>query len=94
MGKEYYFVMELLENCYTLGDQIEDDSPLEEALAKLIFRDLVQAVDQCHQAGVCHRDLKEANILLDTNNNKVKLNDFGVSAILLGSLTMKNKSFH
>lgn len=57
----------------------------------------MDAVAFCHSKGVCHRDLKLDNILLD-NNCKVKITDFGHAGIfsegwdlfstpLVGSLT-------
>ena len=46
------------------------------------FRDLISALEYCHDcAGVIHRDIKPENILID-ENNKVRLADFGVSHIM------------
>ncbi|ORZ11109.1 hypothetical protein BCR42DRAFT_462189 [Absidia repens] len=51
---------------------------LDEPEARIIFRQMVTAVDYCHRKWVVHRDLKAPNILL-TNNNRVHLVDFGLS---------------
>ena len=51
---------------------------LNEAEAKKIFAQLMDAINYCHQKRVAHRDVKLENILLDTNNN-AKLIDFGFS---------------
>ncbi|KAI8084972.1 kinase-like domain-containing protein [Halteromyces radiatus] len=51
---------------------------LKEQEARMIFRQVVAAVDYCHQKWVVHRDLKAPNILL-TRNNQVHLVDFGLS---------------
>ncbi|CAO3675869.1 unnamed protein product [Rhizopus stolonifer] len=73
-----YLVME-----YVKGLNLEeylktlDKSRLEEDQARLIFRQLVKAVDHCHSKWVVHRDLKAPNVLL-TSDNKVKLADFGL----------------
>ncbi|ORZ21230.1 hypothetical protein BCR42DRAFT_488337 [Absidia repens] len=51
---------------------------LKEDEARVIFRQVVAAVDYCHRKWVVHRDLKAPNILL-TKNNQVHLVDFGLS---------------
>ncbi|CAO3589429.1 unnamed protein product [Absidia cylindrospora] len=51
---------------------------LDEQEARIIFRQVLTAVDYCHRKWVVHRDLKAPNILL-TNNNRVHLVDFGLS---------------
>ena len=33
----------------------------------------------CHVRGVIHRDVKPQNVLMDTDNEVVKLSDFGLS---------------
>jgi [calcium/calmodulin-dependent protein kinase] kinase len=43
------------------------------------FRGLISAIEYCHEiAQVMHRDIKPENILV-TENNEIKLADFGVS---------------
>ena len=31
--------------------------------------------------GICHRDMKPENLLLDAKNNRIKVADFGVSQV-------------
>ncbi|OHT07205.1 CAMK family protein kinase [Tritrichomonas foetus] len=50
---------------------------VEEPLAKRFFKQIVLAVGYCHSQNVIHRDLKPENLLL-TENNTVKLIDFGL----------------
>ena len=52
---------------------------IHEKIAKLYFRQILEAMNHCHQRGICHRDLKPENILIDDENN-VKVIDFGFSA--------------
>lgn len=53
---------------------------LSEYLAQTYFKQLVHAVQYCHDNGVYHRDLKPENLLLG-KNGQLKLTDFGFSAM-------------
>jgi serine/threonine-protein kinase Chk1 len=63
-----------------LFDKIEPDVGLEEDLAHLYFKQLINAVDFVHSKGVAHRDIKPENILLDDKGN-LKLADFGLATV-------------
>ena len=58
-------------------------APLEEAFAKQIFKQMVEAVAHCHRNNIVHRDIKLENFLLNINEETqkiyVKLTDFGIS---------------
>ncbi|KAM9319519.1 hormonally up-regulated neu tumor-associated kinase [Gastrophryne carolinensis] len=73
----YYLVMELCTGG-NLMHKIYEKKRLEEHEARKYVRQLIQAVEHLHRAGVVHRDLKIENLLLDENNN-IKLIDFGLS---------------
>ncbi|KAJ1497720.1 Map microtubule affinity-regulating kinase [Coelomomyces lativittatus] len=51
---------------------------MKEKDARKYFRQIVSAVDYCHQLKIVHRDLKAENLLLDKDLN-VKIADFGFS---------------
>lgn len=70
-----YVIMQFAENGSIL-DLIHKEKRLPEARACHFFRQIVAAVEYCHSQGICHRDIKCENILLDSNMN-VKLIDFG-----------------
>jgi len=65
-----------------LFDFISDNGPLKEDVARSIFQQLIQTVSQIHQVGVIHRDIKDENILIDTQTHQIKLIDFGSGARL------------
>ncbi|CAM9322061.1 unnamed protein product [Choristocarpus tenellus] len=46
------------------------------AAARAVFRQLLDALDACHKASICHRDVSLMNIMVDNNFN-LKLGDFG-----------------
>ncbi|KAH8107474.1 Pkinase-domain-containing protein [Phellopilus nigrolimitatus] len=55
----------------------------------LITRELLLALAYLHKAGVIHRDIKAANVLI-TATGKVILCDFGVSALLVTQHSKRN----
>ncbi|KAI8337519.1 kinase-like domain-containing protein [Chlamydoabsidia padenii] len=64
-----------------LFECIEQHRSFDESLAKIIFRQIVECVAHLDNLGICHRDIKDENIVIDSNY-KVKLIDFG-SAVAL-----------
>jgi tRNA A-37 threonylcarbamoyl transferase component Bud32 len=85
IGDDYIYVMQFCGET-TLEQYIKtfwSSRPMDEAFTKRVFRNLVKAVRQCHvEAGVCHRDLKEANIIINIyNDDEPLLIDFGMSQL-------------
>ncbi|XP_026320971.1 testis-specific serine/threonine-protein kinase 3-like isoform X4 [Hyposmocoma kahamanoa] len=70
-----YIVMEYAENG-SLLDIIRKDQHIDEMRGRRWFRQLVEAVEYCHERGVVHRDIKCENLLMDHSLN-IKLSDFG-----------------
>lgn len=56
-------------------------SPLEEDVAKIYVKQIVNGLSFLHKQEVIHRDIKGANILL-TKSGEIKLADFGVAVKL------------
>ena len=72
-------VLELVEGP-TLTDRIQQGSiPLDEALP--VAKQIAEALEAAHEAGVIHRDLKPANIKV-REDGTVKVLDFGLAKAL------------
>jgi serine/threonine protein kinase len=78
-----YLVMEYLDGC-TLGDVLAEESRLPIDWVVDILEQTCSAVDEAHQQGVVHRDLKPDNIWLEPNRfggYRVKVLDFGIAKL-------------
>lgn len=70
-----YIIMEYAQNG-SLLDAIRHDTYIDEFRSRRWFRQLIDAIDYCHERGVVHRDIKCENLLID-HNHSIKLSDFG-----------------
>ncbi|MGW3107517.1 serine/threonine-protein kinase [Streptomyces sp. NPDC001100] len=77
-GTYPWLVMELVQGG-SLADRLER-GPMEPAEAARLGSGVLDALNAAHQAGVQHRDVKPANVLLRTDGRPV-LTDFGIAAI-------------
>ncbi|KAG4083568.1 Pkinase-domain-containing protein [Neocallimastix lanati (nom. inval.)] len=74
---ELYLFMEYASSG-EIFDYLVAHGRMKEKEARRIYRQIVSAIDYCHNLHVIHRDLKAENLLLDSNMN-VKIADFGFS---------------
>ena len=78
-----YIVMEYVDGV-TLRDIVHTDGPLPAKRAIEIIADACQALNFSHQNGIIHRDVKPANIMINTTN-AVKVMDFGIARAIADS---------
>ncbi|MDL5155524.1 serine/threonine-protein kinase [Actinomycetospora termitidis] len=84
-GDEPWLVMEYLPS-RSLAAMLAEQGPLDPRLVARIGRQVADALDAAHQAGIVHRDVKPGNVLIGSDGT-VKITDFGISRAT-GDLTL------
>ena len=82
-----YLVMEYLDGC-TLSDVLAEENRLPLYWVVDILEQVCGAVQEAHQQGIFHRDLKPDNIWLEPNRlggYRVKVLDFGIAKLAEGA---------
>ena len=80
-----YLVLEYAPKCELFSYIYCTHRGFQETYSKVLFAKILKGVQACHNAGICHRDLKMQNILVDENYNP-KICDFGFAAFNTGKL--------
>jgi serine/threonine protein kinase len=77
---EIGFVMEFVQG-FSLSDCIHDDGAMELQEALVLFSQILGGVGTAHAAGILHRDIKPAKVLLTSQGDTViaKVADFGIA---------------
>ncbi|MET8245361.1 protein kinase [Streptomyces sp. NPDC005202] len=78
-GGRPWIVMELVRGL-SLADLLDAEGPLTPQRAAHIGAEVLAALRAAHAAGVLHRDVKPANVLL-SNDGRVVLTDFGIAMV-------------
>lgn len=75
-----YIAMELLRG-HDLSRHAQPATLLPAAQVVATLARVADALDFAHRQGVTHRDIKPANIMVDSENDAVKVTDFGIAHI-------------
>jgi len=86
LKKRQYIILENASNGELVNYIYHASSGLNERLSKLIFSKILKGIQACHNIGICHRDLKMQNILLNGDYTP-KICDFGFARINNNHLT-------
>ena len=73
-----YIVMEFVEG-EDLRARLDREGPLPPADVEALARALLDVLAAAHGAGIVHRDVKPANVLIDADTATAKLLDFGIA---------------
>jgi hypothetical protein len=73
----HFIVMELIEG-RDLSRVLREDGPLDPERSIGIATQMLDALGHAHAAGVIHRDVKPANVIV-TQDERVKVTDFGIA---------------
>ncbi|MER6409940.1 serine/threonine-protein kinase [Streptomyces humidus] len=74
-----WIVMEIVHGI-SLSELLDAEGPLEPARVAHIGAEVLAALRAAHEAGVLHRDVKPANVLM-SNDGRVVLTDFGIATV-------------
>jgi serine/threonine-protein kinase len=77
-----YLVMELVDG-QPLSALLRPGQPLDPAATQDLLAQAADAIGAAHAAGIVHRDVKPANLLV-TPSRRVKITDFGIARALEG----------
>ncbi|NVB37633.1 serine/threonine protein kinase [Pseudenhygromyxa sp. WMMC2535] len=80
MGRDerWYMVMELLRG-NTLLELHDFDRPMEPARATRLIYEACVGLDEAHEMGIVHRDVKPENLFILRDSGRLKVIDFGLA---------------
>ena len=96
--RSYYLIMEECKGGEVFDriiEHIQKKDMYSEKDASIILRQMMSAVEYCHNNGIAHRDLKPENLLYlndgPEDNNPIKVIDFGLSQVISPQRKLKTK---
>ena len=79
-----FLVLDLCDGC-DLSRLLRGRGPMDEPSARALIGQIAAGLLDAHQAGVIHRDVKPANVLVD-RDGRARLTDFGLSKLIKSEL--------
>jgi serine/threonine protein kinase len=79
-GEVAYLVMEFIRG-RELASHFDDNDFFDLPQAVRIMGELLDALGYAHERGIVHRDVKPANVMIESGSGRVKLTDFGVARL-------------
>ncbi|PIY51469.1 MAG: hypothetical protein COZ06_04695 [Armatimonadetes bacterium CG_4_10_14_3_um_filter_66_18] len=89
-GDALYMVMELVRG-RDLKQLIDEEAPLAPDRAVAIAKQIAEALQVAHAAGIVHRDVKPHNVLI-TSEDRVKVCDFGIAKAISSDSLSQTRS--
>jgi glycogen synthase kinase 3 beta len=77
---------------YLIKKQCKTRTPVSSLTIKVLMYQIFRALAYIHSMGICHRDIKPNNLLLDLTTGVLKVCDFGRFAFTL-SLSLTHFKF-
>jgi hypothetical protein len=81
-----YYIMPLVEG-ESLRDRLTREGPLPPTEVRRILRETAAALAVAHKAGIIHRDIKPENVMLEGDDRRVLVMDFGIAKSTAGTQT-------
>ena len=77
-GDTHYLAMEFIQG-WTVAEYIRQRGPLPGQLTKALFAQVLAGLAAAHAAGLIHRDIKSANLLLDCGRREEKASEVAMA---------------